>query len=84
MLAGEVPKTRRLNIMISESLSQCLSASAEGTGMSLSAFVRQAVKRECERVQEQTLADIAESLASLYKKDTELTSFLVLDGDDFA
>jgi len=83
MLANEAPKTRRLNITLSEALIECLSASAEERGMSMSAFVREAVRKECERTQEQILAEAAESLASLYESDEELTAFTALDGDDF-
>lgn len=84
MLTKEAPKTRRLNIMVSESLIECLSANAEDRGMSMSAFVRQAVERECERSQEQVLTEAAKSLASLYESDNELTAFLALDGEEFA
>ncbi len=84
MLANEAPKTRRLNIMVSETLIKCLAANAEDRGMSMSAFVREAVERECERTQEQVLVEAAESLASLYESDSELTAFLSLDGDEFA
>jgi len=84
MVPREAPKTRRLNIMVSESLIECLSARAEDRGMSMSAFVREAVERECERAQEQALSEAAESLAALYESDRELTPFLALDGEDFA
>jgi post-segregation antitoxin (ccd killing protein) len=84
MLTNEAPKTRRLNIMVSETLIECLAANAEDRGVSMSAFVREAIERECERTQEQVLAEAAESLASLYESDSELTAFLALDGDEFA
>ena len=84
MMNNEAPKTRRLNILLSESLGECLSASAEDRGMSMSAFVREAVEKECERTQEQILAEAAESLATLYESDEELTAFMALDGEDFA
>jgi post-segregation antitoxin (ccd killing protein) len=84
MLTNEAPKTRRLNILLSESLIECLSASAEDRGMSMSAFVREAVEKECEWTQEQILAEAAESLAALYESDGELTAFLSLDGEDLA
>ena len=84
MLNNEAPKTRRLNILLSESLVECLSASAEDRGMSMSAFVREAVEKECARTQEQILAEAAESLAPLYESDEELTAFMALDGEDFA
>lgn len=84
MLNNEAPKTRRLNILLSESLVECLSTSAEDRGMSMSAFVREAVEKECARTQEQILAEAAESLATLYESDEELTAFMALDGEDFA
>lgn len=65
LLSNEAPKTRRINIMLSESLIECLAASAEDRGMSMSAFVRQAVERECERMQNLILAEAVESLAPL-------------------
>jgi post-segregation antitoxin (ccd killing protein) len=84
MLTNEAPKTRRLNIMVSETLIECLASNAEDRGVSMSAFVREAIERECERTQEQVLVEAAESLASLYESDRELTAFLALDGDEFA
>ncbi len=84
MLTNEAPKTRRLNILLSDSLIECLTASAKDRGISMSAFVREAVEKECERVQEQILAEAAESLAALYESDGELTAFLSIDGEDFA
>ncbi len=84
MLSDGSPKTRRINIMVSESLLECLAANAEDRGMSMSAFVREAVEKECERTQEQVLAEAAESLASRYESDGALTAFLALDGDEFA
>jgi predicted DNA binding CopG/RHH family protein len=65
MLSNEAPKTCRINIMLSESLIECLAAGAEDRGMSMSAFVRQAVERECERMQNLILAEAVESLAPL-------------------
>jgi post-segregation antitoxin (ccd killing protein) len=84
MYANETPKTRRLNILVSESLIECLAANAEDRGMTMSAFVRQAVERECERTQDQLLAEAADSLLSLYETDKELAAFSDLDGEEFA
>jgi predicted DNA-binding protein len=84
MLSTEAPKTRRLSIMVSEPLIEYLAASAEDRGMTMSAFVREAVQRECERTQDQLLADAANALASLYESDQDLTAFSVLDGEDFS
>ena len=84
MHTNEAPKTRRINILLSEELVERLSTSSEERGMSMSAFVREAVEKECERTQEQILAEAAESLATLYETDGELTAFTALDGEDFA
>jgi hypothetical protein len=84
MVVTKSPKTRRLNIVLDESLEACISSNAKTNGMSISAFVRRAVERECARAQEQALAQTASSLADLYRSDKELTAFLALDGDDFA
>jgi len=83
MLADDAQKTRRLNILVSESLIKCLEASAKERGVTMSAFVREAVIRECEKTQEQMLAEAADSLASLYTADQELTAFSALDGEDY-
>lgn len=84
MLIPEAPKTRRLNIMISESLIEWASTTAETRGITVSAFVREALEREWERSQEEAIAQAAEALAPLYMSDENLTAFLALDGDDFA
>jgi len=84
MPTSEAPKTRRLNIMISESLIEWASTTAETRGITVSAFVRQALEKECERAQEQAIAQAAEALAPLYSADENLTAFLALDGEDFA
>ena len=70
--------------MISETLIQWASRTAEIRGISVSAFVREALERERERSREQSIAQAAESLAALYHSDENLTAFLALDGDDFA
>ena len=84
MYANGAPKTRRLHVLVSESLIECLAANAEDRGMTMSAFVRQAVERECERTQDQLLAEAADSLLSLYETDKELIAFSALDGEEFA
>ena len=83
-MTSQAPKTRRLNIMISEYLIEWASATAETRGITVSAFVREALEKECERSQEQAIAQAAEALAPLYNSDENLTAFLALDGDDFA
>ena len=83
-MAPETSKTRRVNIMISETLIEWASRTAEVRGISVSAFVREALEKERERSREQAIAQAAESLAALYRSDENLTAFLALDGDDFA
>lgn len=83
MQTYEAPKTRRINILMSESLVECLAVSAEDRGISMSAFIREAVEKECVRTQEKILAEAAESLAVMYETDRELTAFMALDGEDF-
>jgi len=84
MLAAEVHKTRRLSILLNDTLVECLSTSARSQGVTVSAFVRRAVERECERAQEETLTHAADALADLYRTDKELTAFLALDGEPIA
>ncbi len=78
-----VPKDRRLNLMISETLLERASLAAEALGISVSAFVREALENECERSQEQAIARAAEALAPLYVADENRTAFSALDSDDF-
>ena len=68
---------------MSESEMERLSAAAEHSGISMSAFVRLAVERESDRNRERALEEAAELLASLYESDSELTAFTALDGDAF-
>jgi len=84
MLTAETPKTRRMNVLMTEDLVECLSITAQSRGMTVSAFVRHAVERECQRSREDSIAAAAEALAPLYESDKELTAFSALDGEDFA
>ena len=70
--------------MISESLIEWASRTAEVRGISVSALVREALEKERARSREQAIAQAAESLHALYRSDENLTAFLALDGDDFA
>ena len=84
MLVVDAPKTRRLNIMVSEALIEWASLTAESRGVTVSALVREALERELERTRELTIAQAADRLASLYKSDDDLTAFSALDGEEFA
>ena len=84
MPATKTSKSRRINIVVNEELIEYIAATAEVLGMTMSAFVRQAVEKECKRTQEELLADSAASLAPLYESDRELTAFSALDGEDFS
>lgn len=84
MVASESKKTKRLNVMVSESLVEWAASTAEARGMSLSALVRESLEAERERALEQQISEAAASLASVYEEDDELTAFTALDGDEFA
>jgi len=84
LCAAGTSKTRRVNLMISETLIEWASRTAETRGMSVSALIREALEREREQSREQAIAQAAESLAALYRSDENLIAFLALDGDDFA
>jgi len=70
--------------MISETLIEWASRTAETRGISVSAFIREALEREREQSREQAIAEAAESLAALYRSDENLSAFRALDGDDLA
>ena len=83
MVTREIAQTRRRNIGCSEDLDKCLVSSAESTGLTVTAFIRKAVERECELAQDLELTKAAELLAGMYETDEELTAFTGIDGDDF-
>ncbi|MCH8875207.1 MAG: hypothetical protein IIA89_00105 [Chloroflexi bacterium] len=80
---SEEIKSRRLNIVMSDSEREHLSEAAKRSGMSISAFVRLAVEKESDRQRERELEEAAEALAFMYESDGELSAFLSIDGDDF-
>ncbi len=84
MVVVDAPRTRRVNILITETLIEWASTTAEIRGISMSAFVREALERERERYREEAIARAAEILAPVYSADTDLTAFTSLDGEDFA
>jgi post-segregation antitoxin (ccd killing protein) len=84
MLVVDAPKTRRLNIMVSESLIEWASITAESRGVTVSALVREALERELERTRELAIAQAADCLAPLYESDDDLTAFSALDAEEFA
>lgn len=83
MLASEPGNTKRLNVMVSESLVEWATEVAELRGMSLSALVRLALEKERERTRENEIEQAAENLAILYSSDHELTAFTAIDAEDF-
>jgi len=84
MITTQPPKSRRLNVVLSDSLLARLSSTAESKGISVSEFVRRAIENECAQAQEATLARAAASMAPLYESNPELTVFTALDGENFA
>jgi hypothetical protein len=77
-------KNKRLNILVSESLVDWAASTAEARGISLSAFVRQSLEAEKERILESQISSAADLLVDLYENDDELTAFTSLDGDEFS
>ena len=84
MAASDSSKSKRLNVIMNESLVEWAISAAQSRGISLSALIRYSVEAERERSLEQQILDAAESLAMMYENDEELTAFASLDGDDFA
>ena len=77
-------KNKRLNILVSESLVDWAASTAESRGISLSAFIRQSLEAEKERILESQISSAADLLVDLYENDDELTAFTSLDGDEFS
>jgi post-segregation antitoxin (ccd killing protein) len=84
MVASESKKSKRLNVMVSQSLVEWAASAAEARGMSLSALVRESLEAEREREFERQISEAAESLSKMYEEDDELTAFTALDRDEFA
>ena len=84
MLVTEASRTRRVNIVVNETLIQWASTTAESRGISVSALVREALEKERKRYREEAIEKAAESLVSLYSTDQNLVAFTALDGEDFA
>ena len=76
-------KSKRINIIINESLNQQLSRAAESSGITKSAFVRVALEREFARDKQLELECAVHDLALLYEASQELTARTVFDGEDF-
>lgn len=84
MDATKEKKSKRLNILVSESLLDWATTAAKSRGLSLSAFIRQSLEAEKERILENQISFAADTLVDLYENDDELTSFTSIDGDEFA
>ena len=84
MLVTETSRTRRVNIVVNETLIQWASTTAESRGISVSALVREALEKERKRYREEAIEKAAESLVSLYSTDQNLVAYTALDGEDFA
>lgn len=76
-------KSKRINIIINESLNRQLSRAAESSGITKSAFVRVALEREFARDKQLELECVAHDLASLYEASQDLTAFSAFDDEDF-
>ncbi len=80
---GSQDKTRKIQIMISDSLNNQLSQASDRSGVTKSAFVRVALEREFARDKQLELECVVHNLARLYEASQELTAFSALDGEDF-
>jgi antitoxin component of RelBE/YafQ-DinJ toxin-antitoxin module len=83
MVSESSRKSKRINILINESLNQQLSQAAKSSGITKSAFVRIALEREFARDKQLELECVVHDLARLYEASQELTAFTALDGEDF-
>jgi antitoxin component of RelBE/YafQ-DinJ toxin-antitoxin module len=83
MVSESSRKSKRINILINESLNQQLSQAAKSSGITKSAFIRVALEREFARDKQLELECVVHDLARLYEASQELTAFTALDGEDF-
>jgi antitoxin component of RelBE/YafQ-DinJ toxin-antitoxin module len=83
MVSESSRKSKRINILINESLNQQLSRAAKSSGITKSAFIRVALEREFARDKQLELECVVHDLARLYEASQELTAFTALDGEDF-
>jgi len=83
MVSESSRKSKRINILINESLNKQLSQAAKCSGVTKSAFVRVALEREFARDKQLELECVVHDLARLYEASQELTAFSALDGEDF-
>ena len=83
MVSDSSRKSKRINILINESLNKQLSRAAKCSGVTKSAFVRVALEREFARDKQLELECVVHDLARLYEASQELTAFSALDGEDF-
>ena len=83
MVSESSRKSKRISILINESLNRQLSRAAKCSGVTKSAFVRVALEREFARDKQLELECAVHDLARLYEASQELTAFTVLDGEDF-
>jgi hypothetical protein len=84
MKYDDAPKSRRMNLVISEPLVAWAEKTAKSRRMSVSELVRRALEMELRRSEETAIATAAESLAALYASDAELMAFRAIDGEGFA
>ena len=83
MVSESSRKSKRINILINESLNRQLSRAAERSGITKSALVRVALEREFARAKQIESECAVHDLARLYEASQELTAFSALDGEDF-
>lgn len=71
------------NIVLEEPQKEYLKETSEELGITISEFVRRLIVSYQKKSREAQLHEIADSLASEYKTNADLTAFNSLDGEDW-
>jgi vacuolar-type H+-ATPase subunit B/Vma2 len=82
MLAEKTNK-KRFNIMLDQPTQEYLISAARERNMSASELVRELINGMKQKESQKALREVAESLYQVYSKDSELTEFTSMDGEDY-
>ena len=82
MLAEKTSK-KRFNILLDQATQDYLISAARERNMSASELVRELINGMKQKESQKALREAAESLYQVYSKDSELTEFTSLDGEDY-
>jgi predicted CopG family antitoxin len=73
---------QRVNIVLNESQRRYLQKISAERGLSASEFIRELIEEKKREEQKERLSQAADTLASEYRQNEELTAFTALDGED--